>query len=81
VDRHATFDGRPAIRITALHGRAILYVQPRSYIPLEFMTTGDPGANPGNIVRITMRFATYETLTHGSASPPDLQKLHPGAKD
>ena len=80
VDRHATLDGRPAIRITALHGRAILYTQPHSYTPLEFVTFGDPGANPASIARITMRFAAYETLPRGSASPPDLQKLHPRAR-
>ena len=80
VDRHATLNGRPAIRITALHGRAILYAQPHSYTPLEFVTFGDPGANPASIARITMRFAAYETLPHGSVSPPDLQKLHPSAR-
>jgi hypothetical protein len=80
VDSDATFDGRPAIRITALHGRAILYTQPHSYTPLEFVTVGDPGANPASIARITMRFAAYETLPHGSVSPPDLQKLHPSAR-
>ena len=80
VDRHATLDGRPAIRITALRGQAILYAQPRSYTPLEFVTIGDPGASPANIARITMQFAAYETLPHGSVSPPDLQKLHPRAR-
>ena len=80
VNRHATLDGRPAIRITAQHGRAILYAQPHSYTPLEFVTFGDPGASPASIARITMRFAAYETLPHGSASPPDLQKLHPSAR-
>jgi hypothetical protein len=80
VDRHATFDGRPAIRITALHGRATLYAQPRTYTPLEFVTTGDPGASPASIARISMRFTAYETLPHGSVSPPDLQKLHPKAR-
>lgn len=80
VDRHATLDGRPAIRITALHGRATLYTQPRTYTPLEFVTTGDPGANPASMARISMRFAAYETLPRGSVSPPDLQKLHPKAR-
>jgi len=80
VDRHATLDGGPAIRITALHGRAILYAQSRSYTPLEFVTFGDPGANPASITRITMRFAAYETLPHGSVSPPDLQTLHRSAR-
>jgi hypothetical protein len=80
VDRHATLDGRPAIRITALQGRAILYAQPRSYTPLEFVTFGDLGADPASITRITMRFAAYETLPHGSVSPPDLQKLHRSAR-
>ncbi len=80
VDRHATLDGRPAIRITALHGRAILYAQPHSFTPLEFVTFGDPGANPASIARITMRFAAYETLPHSSLLPPNLQKLHPRAR-
>jgi len=41
------------------------------------VTVGDPGANPANLARITMRFAAYETR---SVSPPDLQKLHPRAR-
>jgi len=80
VDRHASLDGRPAIRITALHGRAIIYARPDSYTPLEFVTAGDPGAHRGSIARITMRFAAYGTLPHRSVSPPDLQKLHPRAR-
>jgi hypothetical protein len=52
VDRHATLDGRPALRITALYGPAILYAQPHSYTPLEFVTSGDPAptrrASPGS---------------------------------
>jgi hypothetical protein len=80
VDGHAILDGRPAVKITALHGRAILYAQPRSYTPLEFVTTGDPGATPAHIARITMRFAAYEMLPHGSVSPPNLQKRPPGER-
>ena len=69
-----------AIRITALHGRAMLYMQPRTYRPLEFVTMGDPGANPQSIASVRMRFRAYGRLPRGSVSPPDLQRLHPTAK-
>ena len=78
IDRTARIDGRPAIRITSFRGRAILYVEPRTYTPVEFMMHGDPGAvRP---VTIAMRFLAYETLARGSAQPPDLQRLHPRAR-
>jgi hypothetical protein len=80
VDRHAHIDGRPAIRITSLHGRALLYVQPRTLRPLGFVTRGDPGATPGSAATITMRFAAYQTVPRRWASPPNLQQLHPEAK-
>jgi hypothetical protein len=78
VDRTARIDGRQAISLTSLRGRAILYVEPRTYAPIEFVMHGDPGAvNP---VTIRMRFLAYETLARGSVQPPDLQRLHPGAR-
>jgi hypothetical protein len=80
VSRSAHFDGHRAVRITALGGRAVLYLQPHTYVPLEFVTTGDPAAGPLNEARMIMRFDAYETLPRGSASPPDLQRLHPGAR-
>jgi hypothetical protein len=80
VQRNAHVDGRSAIKITALRGRAMLYVHPRSYRPLGFVTMGDPGANPQSIVSVTMRFRAYGRLPLGSVSPPDLQRLHPTAK-
>ncbi len=78
VDSNSRIDGRPAIRITALHGRALLYVEPRTYTPIVFLTHGDPGATGS--VAISMRFAAYETLPRGSVAPPDLRRLHPHAK-
>jgi hypothetical protein len=80
VQRNAHVDRRSAIKITALHGRAVLYVQPRSYRPLEFVTMGDPGASAQSIVSVTMRFRAYGRLPRGSVSPPDLQRLHPTVK-
>ena len=80
VSRSARFDGHRAVRITALGGRAVLYLYPRTYVPLEFVMTGDPAAGPKNHARITMRFEAYETLSRGSVSPPDLQRLHPTAR-
>ena len=78
VDRTAHIAGRQAIRITSVRGRAILYVAPRTYTPLEFVMHGDPGAvNP---ITISMRFLAYETLARGSVQPPDLQRLHPRAR-
>src|SRR5262249_21271800 len=80
VDRTARLDGHRAGRITALGGRAVLYVPPRTYVPLEFVTTGDPGASAQSITRMTMRFDAYETLPQGSVAPPNLLRLHPGAR-
>jgi hypothetical protein len=57
-----------------------VFVRPRTYTPLELVTHGDPGAGPGGIARITLRFAAYETLPRGSVAPPDLARLHPGAR-
>jgi hypothetical protein len=80
VQRDAHVNGRRAIKITALHGRAVVYVQPGSYRPLEFVAMGDPGASPQSTVRMVMRFDAYATLPRGSASPPNLERLHPNAK-
>ena len=80
VQRDAHLGGRPAIRITALHGRAVIYVQRGTYRPLELVTMGDPGASPQSIVRMVMRFDAYRTLPRGSVSPPNLERLHPTAK-
>ena len=80
VSRSARFDGHRAVRITALGGQAVLYLQPHTYVPLEFVITGDPAAGPKNHARMTMRFVAYETLRRGSVSPPDLARLHPGAR-
>ena len=78
VDRHSRIDGRPAIRITALRGRAVLYVEPKTYRPIVFVTHGDSGA--ARSITISMRFGAYETLPRGSVAPPDLRQLHPDAK-
>jgi hypothetical protein len=80
VQRDAHVNGTPAIRITALHGRAIVYVQPATYRPLEFVILGDPGAGGQGAVKMAMRFDAYATLPRGSASPPNLEWLHPNAK-
>jgi len=80
VDRNATLDGNRAVSITSLHGRAILYLQPRTYTPVEFVMHGDPGATPASITTILMRFDTYETLPRGAVDPPNLRLLHPGAR-
>jgi hypothetical protein len=80
VDGNATLDGNRAVSITSLHGRAILYLQPRTYTPLEFVMHGDPGSTTASITTIVMRFDTYETLPRGAVDPPNLRKLHPGAR-
>jgi hypothetical protein len=79
VTRTAHFDGKPAVRITALGGRAVLFLQPRTYRPLEFVIAGDPGAGPQREAVMTMRFDAYETLPRGAVSPPNLAQLHPSA--
>jgi hypothetical protein len=80
VQRGVHLDGRRVIRISALHGRAVIYVQPATYRPLEFVTMGDPGASAQGTVRIVMRFDAYTTLPRGSVAPPNLERLHPTAK-
>jgi hypothetical protein len=80
VQRDAHLGGRRAIKITALHGRAVVDVQPGTYRPLELVTMGDPGGSPQDTVRMVMRFNAYATLTRGSVSPPNLERLHPTAK-
>ena len=80
LQRDAHLNGRRAIKITALHGRAVIYVQPATYRPLEFVTMGDPGASAQGTVRMVMRFNAYATLPRGSVAPPNLERLHPDAK-
>ena len=80
MQRDSHVNGRRAIRITALQGRGIVYVQPGSYRLLEFVTMGDPGAGPRSTAWMVMRFDAYATLPRASASPPNLERLHPNAK-
>jgi hypothetical protein len=80
VDGNATLDGNRVVSITSLHGRAILYLQPRTYTPLEFVMHGDPGSTPASVTTIVMQFDTYETLPRGAVDPPNLRQLHPGAR-
>jgi hypothetical protein len=93
VDNSATFDGRPAIKITltqdvsdfgeSSHSTTVTYVQPGTLVPLESTVTAHSFRNgqPDESSTATMEFPVWRTLT-GSAALPALVSLsaqHPSA--
>ncbi len=73
VTRHATLHGVPAIKIKAANQYSTLYVNPVSYEPLGFATTGPEYG------QFTTVFKTFATAKPSSVSVPNLVKKHPHA--
>jgi hypothetical protein len=75
VTGHVEVDGREATRIESSDGKQVYAVDPASYDPIEWTTTGDGGG-------VTLRFPVYEELPVDSRSLQllDLETQHPGAQ-
>ena len=68
-------DGRDAIRIESPDGRQVYLVDPVTYAPIEWISTGNGGS-------VTLRFPVYEELPVNADSMGafDLEAQHPGAR-
>ena len=75
VDGHLEVDGRDAIRIESPDGRQIYLVDPVTYAPIEWISTGNGGS-------VTLRFPVYEELPANADSMEvfNLEAQHPGAR-
>jgi hypothetical protein len=84
VNPHVRLNGKTVIGIVSGVTRGIsltragdisgtLYVQPKTYRPLEYVIRRGNGI-------VTQRFSTYQTLPLDSVPVPNLQKLHPDAR-
>ena len=74
VTGHVEADGRDAIRIESPDGRQVYLVDPVTYAPIEWISTGNGGS-------VTLRFPVYEQLPVNADSMQllDLEAQHPGA--
>jgi outer membrane lipoprotein-sorting protein len=72
---HVTVDGRDAIELESLNGKSTYDVDPSTYDPIEWTTTGTDGG-------VTLRFSVYEELPVDSNSRQllSLQDQHPNAQ-
>ena len=75
VTGHVEVDGRDAIRIESPDGRQVYLVDPVTYAPIEWISTGNGGS-------VTLRFPVYEELPVNADSTEvfDLEAQHPGAR-
>ena len=75
VTGHVEVDGRDAIRIESPDGRQVYLVDPVTYAPVEWISTGNGGS-------VTLRFPVYEELPVNADSTEvfDLEAQHPGAR-
>jgi len=75
VTGHVEVDGRDAIRIESLDGKQVYLVDPSTYDPIEWTSTGNGGG-------VTLRFPVYEELPVDSRSLQllDLSVQHPDAR-
>jgi hypothetical protein len=72
VDQHASFEGRPAIRISSATDHDVIYIDPRTYGPIELRSTAGFGG---------VRFPIYRVLTGaGARKLLSLTAQHPGAR-
>jgi hypothetical protein len=72
---HVEVDGRDAIRIESPDGSQVYFVEPVTYAPIEWVSTGNGGG-------VTLRFPVYEELPVNADSMMllDLEAQHPGAR-
>ena len=72
---HVDVDGRDAIRIESPDGSQVYLVDPVTYAPIEWISTGNGGS-------VTLRFPVYEELPVNADSREvfDLEAQHPGAR-
>ena len=75
VNGHVEIDGRDAIRIESPDGRQVYLVDPVTYAPIQWISTGNGGS-------VTLRFPVYEELPLNADSMEvfDLGAQHPGAR-
>jgi len=71
---HVEIDGRDALRIESPDGRRVYLVDPATYAPIEWTTTGNGGS-------VTLRFPVYEDLQVNAESMKllDLEAQYPQA--
>ena len=72
---HVEVDARDAIRIESPDGRQVYLVDPVTYAPVEWISTGNGGS-------VTLRFPVYEELPVNADSTEvfDLEAQHSGAR-